>query len=65
MAKNRVYGNNNGVQAGTVHGNVTFRGGRVNLDATTGDDGDDVVNEVYGDNNGLQVGNVHGDLNFG
>lgn len=64
MTTNRVHGNNYGIQAGTVNGTINFHGGRMEINGTTSDDDDDVVNEVYGNNYGIQSGSVSGDINF-
>lgn len=56
-----------GVQAGTVRGDITVRGGRVQITGTTSDDhhGDTVTNHATGPMRGVQVGTVHGDITFG
>lgn len=68
MRKNIVHGTNNGIQAGTVHGNIRMSGGRVEIQGTVEDDDNntsDAVNIVYGTHNGIQVGTVIGDITFG
>jgi hypothetical protein len=66
MGINRTNGNNYGVQAGRVRGDVRVDGRGVTANGVTDEDDDSTqVNEVNGNNYGVQAGQIDGDISFG